>query len=546
MSRLWILLAVAAGCAEPLADDRCLRNLPPYRPVVATTFDRYYDVVPDQLGFAIGPYQDPEGDPFAAAEVEVWSVSPSTEALITRVWSATLGEPPTAPATVTLADGAFDLGLTTLAPHTRYAIIARYRDRVEGTDDCGAWGPWSPPARFGTDDGSAALFADDQIGSVYLEIPQASYAAINAQAIPPRCEAFERDYHPGAVRIGGERFDGAGIKIKGGCGSARNLSRKAGFKVNLGWDDPAVAGCPAKRRHRGQRTLTLNNGVQDPTASNERLGFAYYQALGVGSSRAVSVKLYVNDAYWGLYTLVESVERRMLARWYPSDRGMLYEGAYSCDLVAASLPFAETDDECLRREFHAGPCDEPEPGDDPLTFGPLRLLVAKLAALVDGTFVRDVEKYFDLDEYLSLWAADAVIGSWDSYTFNFINNYRVYHDPSDDRWHLIQSGIDQIMGQDDRDVLPFAPQGLLARKCLRDPACQDRFAARLAQAVTVFEDMRMTERAAAIRTQIRPDVASDPRREYSMTEFDAAHARRQTWLAGRAALIRQRLADAGY
>jgi hypothetical protein len=538
---------LATACASPLPDDPCLQNRLPLRPAIINPFPRYFDVVPAELALTATPYQDPDGDPIGGAELELWTLSPAGE-LVTPVWSASF---PQMPAAVRLVDGQWNFGIGDLTAHARYAARVRYRDAVDAGagETCGDWGPWSEPRPFGTDDGSAALFDPDRVQDVHLEIPPESRSAMDAQAIPPGCVPYERDYQRGAIVIGDQRRANVGIKIKGGCGSSRDLSEKASFKVNLAWDDPAVAGCPDGARIAGQRTLALDNGVQDPTSSNQRLGFEFYEAMGVAAPRTASARLYVNGAYWGVYTLVETVERRMLSRWYPSDRGMLYEGSYACDLVTANLPVDGGDSACLTREFRPGPCDDPRPGDDPRTYEPLRGLIADIDALVPGDYVQPVERFLALDEYLSQWAADAVLRNWDSYTFATINNYRVYHDPALDRWHLVQTGIDQIMGIDDRRdpprFDPLAPSGRLARKCLQDPACKARFARRLREAAAIFEAMQLHRRASAIQTQLRADLERDPRREFSMNEFDAAFAARQDWIVGRPGQIRDLLAASG-
>src|SRR5262249_45829426 len=154
---------------------------------------------------------------------------------------------------------------------------------------------------------------------------------INAEAYPPGCVAYERDYYKGTLHFEGKTYEDVGIHTKGGCGSARDLNGKAGFKVSLGWDDPAVAGSPADRSISGQNTFTFNNSVQDHSFVHEQLGYQLYQAMKVPSPRATHIRLFVNNQYWGVYLNVESIGGRFLSRWFDDNNGMLYEGAYWCD-----------------------------------------------------------------------------------------------------------------------------------------------------------------------------------------------------------------------
>lgn len=540
------MLAVSCGGTLPddfsTADPSCTVDRPPAAPVVVTPFAGASDLLSDEIAISASQFSDPDGDAMGGAEVELWAVSP-LGVETSRIWSAQMSS---MPAVVKISDGVFDFGLEDVQEDTDYAVRVRYRDARPpvGDHDCSTWSDWSAWRTFHTDDGSRALFDDTKIQDIYLEIPQDSWDAINAEARPPGCVPFERTYHKGAITIGGQRFDDVGIHAKGGCGSARNLSGKGEFKINLEWDDPDVPGCPEHRRYAGQRTITLNNGVQDQTAGHERVAYEFFHAMGVGSARIATVRVNVNGAYWGVYQLVESVERPMLKRWYKSNAGMLYEGTYWCDVASQNLPVGDVDNKCLTREFHPSECDAPDDvGSDPQTYDPVRDFVAKLDAIPAGQFLPAARQFLDLDEFLSDWAAASVLGHWDSYELNIVNNYRIYHDPSTGLWHFLPSGLDQTMGS---DVNPFGPNGRVAQLCLQNTECKALFAARLREAAATFESLDLVRRAQQIHDQIMADVQADPRKEYSMATWESANANWRAWIAARPAQIRQKLAQAGF
>ena len=108
-----------------------------------------------------------------------------------------------------------------------------------------------------SDDPSAEVLNPAVIAKVWLEIPPASWQAIDDEALSG-CEPMYRSYHPGSVRIGDSEFPGSGIRVKGGCGSSRTLDDKAAFKANLSWDDPAVEGCAESRRYKGLKKFTAD------------------------------------------------------------------------------------------------------------------------------------------------------------------------------------------------------------------------------------------------------------------------------------------------
>jgi hypothetical protein len=516
-------LLAMSGCtghlSGPVADDDdddvvdlCAdsQNRAPAAPLVMSPEAGRIDVLPGDLTITTTTFVDPDvADGHAESQFEIWLTAGGEPVL--RVWSADVTDPDKL-VQVGLADGTFEVGDGALEAWVDYQVVARHRDGAE----CSAWSQWSAPRRFRTDDGSTYWFAPDSIRDVRIEIPPASWDAINAQAQPPGCVPFLRDYYPGSVVLDGVRYDGAGVRTKGGCGSARNLDGKASFKINLSWNDPAVGGCPAERRSNGLKRLTLNNLVQDRSFVHERLAYRFYQLMGVPTPRANHTRVFVNDELWGLYVHVESIDRRFLSRWFDSNDGILYEGTYSCDLVPANVPPGDEDTFCISRKFHPSECESPAEGGDPEDYTSIREMVQALAALPDGGFYPEVEAIFEFDTFLSMWAVETIMGHWDGYSIDVVNNYRVYHDPSTDRWTIIPTGVDQTFEQ---ATTVGQSNGLLAGRCWAEEDCRAAFLARLTQALEVFERADLAGLAASLRTSIDPLVTEDPRKEGSYDEF---------------------------
>lgn len=518
----------------------CPANTAPDAPTVVSPEPGRIDVTADSLAIVGSDFVDPDsGDVFGGVELEIWRFEEGVPS--ERVWSAELAG--ASPPVVTLADGTFDAGPTgALEQWEDHVVRIRYRDAHA---ECSEYGPWSADLLFRTDDGSTALFDDSVVRDFYLEIPPASWAAIDAEAYPPGCVPFDRSYHSGTLRYEDQTLPGVGIKIKGGCGSSRDLGGKASFKVDLEWDDEAVPGCPGPRRLLGQNHLTFNNGVQDSSASHERMAYSVFREAGLPTPRIAHVRLFVNDELWGLYQHVETVDRRFLSRWFASNDGMMYEGTYWCDLISSNLPPTDDDDSaCLTREFSPDPCSVPTPGADPLDYALLRAMITEVEALPGGGFYPAITTIFDFDRFLTTWAVESVIGHWDNYAFSIKNNYRVYHDPTTGLWTLISTGLDQTF---ESDVSPWGDaDGVLATRCLAEPDCEAAFAARLAEVNDRFEATDLAGRAEDIFTQISPYVLEDPRREYDFGTFQAQHQNLLGFIAARPDRIRDDLASQGF
>lgn len=515
----------------------CATNLPPLAPSILEPVAGRVDVVADALVIEVSAFADADAvGNGSVLEVEIWRERDGE--LDERAWSAeAMGS-----TTLTLADGVFDPDYAAgLTDWDDYLVRARYAD---GNDVCAAMGEWSDSLGFRTDDGSTALFDDSIVRDFYIDIGPESWNAIDDEAYPPGCVPYNRNYYTGTMRFEDQVFEGVGVKIKGGCGSSRGLDAKASFKVNLEWDDPDVDGCPESRRLMGEKSFSFHNGVQDESASHERLGYAMFRELGIPAPRAASIRLFVNDDLWGVYTHVETIDRRFLDRWFDSREGALYEGTYWCELEPGNVPVDPDDDSrCLTREFTPDACSQPDPDGDPLDYTRLQELVEQIGALQGRSFYPEVEQFFHYDRFLTTWAIESVISHWDNYAFSIRNNYRVYHDPSTGLWTLISTGIDQTFSGDED---PWGVDGVLAEMCIAQPECEAAFAAKLAEVNDAFEAFGYAERAEAIFDQLSPHVEEDPRREYGFGTFVQRHDEIQSYVADRPDRIRQYLESRGF
>ncbi len=499
------------------------------------------DVTAETLRITASPFVDSSGDAHAGSEFEIWSEAAGLR--VERVWFAAITAPvdPARLTAVGLTDGTWEgaaLPQAALTAWSDYLVRVRYRDT------CGAWSEWSADRRFRTDDGGLELFDPTQVRTVYLDIPAASMSAMEAQAVGPWPYPPQRDYQVGRLTFEGQVFNDVGVKVKGGCGSSRHTNQKAGLKISLTWDDPAVPGCPASRRLYGQTHLTLNNMVQDPTFERERLAYQLFRAMGVPAPRAAHVRLVVNGQDWGLYLHIESVDRRFFTHWLPSNNGMLYEGGPFCDVMPNQIP-PTGGTQCWDRGFTTDTCSQPAPGDDPTDWELLRGLATDVAALPAGGFYPGVGDVVDYDEFLSSWAVGAVINNWDGYQYGNVNNYRVYHDPSTDRWTLLQTGLDNTF--DSNPNFDFwGASAVMATRCLQEPACKAAFAAKVAVANDLFESLDLAAEAERIQAQIAGAVAADPRKEVSTDGAVRAHTNLVNFLRARPAAVRANLAAHGF
>lgn len=411
------------------------------------------------------------------------------------------------------------------------------------------------------------------IHEIEIELSPESFAAIDAEAEPSAiCAYHERSYHRGNLIFDGVRYDGVGVKARGN-GTADTLGEKPSLKINLEWDDPAVPGCPEARRIEGKKKLNLINMRQDPSFVRIPLAGELDRLVGAPQPRTSYARLTINGEYTGIVVSSENIDRQFLAEWYPSNDGVMYEAGCYCDISEANVPLPGSEDGPLwSLDFHDGPCDTADPDGDPLDWESLRDFAAQVADLPGGDLYPAIDGFFDFDEFLSLWAATMFLGSGDGY-FRNQNSYRIYHDPSTDRFHLIDHGsADGIMRTfndscsaegllvmgDPPSVFttPDEQYDSLTARCLAEADCKAAYVARLWQVLHAFEGFGLQARATELHDFIIDDMMADPRyyyapcvagQNYSPTQLQAHFTDYVLpWIDGRFDDVRKQLEAAGY
>lgn len=337
-------------------------------------------------------------------------------------------------------------------------------------------------------DPSDALFPEDRVVRLDLSLDPEGVAALEADSYA-------------TVRAGlgfeGAWFDDIELHIKGQWGSHREFDQKAAFKLDL---DGLVPG----RRLRGLEHLTLNNLVQDASGVHELLGYRLLRDAGVPAPRVAHAELWLNGEYRGLYLNVETPDDAWLERWFADPHGNLYEGEYGQDVTLADLADLELDEQ--------GAADVTDRSD-------LEALATFLAQEPSEAVMPEFEARFDLDRTLGMLAGEVLLGHWDGYFYS-ANNWRIYHDPSADRWTILAWGIDQTF---DWSADVHAPVGDISEFCLAVPSCRIRYDLALWDMAERMLTLDCAERVDGALDRIVPLFEADPLREGSVDEMlDAA------------------------
>jgi spore coat protein CotH len=376
-----------------------------------------------------------------------------------------------------------------------------------------------------TVDTSPELYDPELVPRFDIELSPESVAAL---------DAMPDVYTRGVLRYKDEVVSEIGVRIKGEA-SQRTLEEKAAFKLKF---DEFVP----KQSFRGLRRMTFNNMVEDPTFLAERLAYHFFRSVGLPAPRCNSALLYVNGEPFGIYANIETEDKTFLRRWFESDAGNLYEeGQVDFEPGNEAMFDLETNEELNDRSD-------------------LTALIAAAGRAMPASYLEDVGAELDMEHFLAFTAAEGAVNQWDmyGYTVFYPNNFRLYRDPTKQRFVMLPWGMDMSMkpfrdsGKPHIELLELArvgdfaqgsiSAGLLFRGCLSSPACKTAYVAAAEDMANRYEQAGMLALANDYYLQIKDHVAADPRKEYSLAEFEAAIEAQREVIGERPAAMRESLA----
>ena len=303
----------------------------------------------------------------------------------------------------------------------------------------------------GTDQ-AAVFYNPVVVSNVDLNLPQASVDTLNN-------DPYTTVYQKADVKI--TTADGAvttltniGVRLKGQA-TRTNLYGKAPLKLKF---DAFVPG----QKFLGLTRMTLNSMVQDPSFIREDTSYRIYRAMGVVAPRTTYSWVTLNNADFGLYMNIESVDAQMLKRWLNPVH------LYSSNCYLADMTYYQDD------------CYDTNYGDTDRT----DLNAAVAVSELDGeAWWTAVNKIADMTSVINLMATDIYTSNWDGYTDVVQNNYYIVFDDTG-KLKIIPWGLDGIFPMDPDAQLDWLGRGpayrsfgnqersVMLRKCVAYAPCQ--------------------------------------------------------------------------
>lgn len=364
----------------------------------------------------------------------------------------------------------------------------------------------------------AATFDPDRLIQVAITMDPDDFDALRSQSRSflsefggedCRSAPFESPYtyFHAAIEIDGQSLPDIGIRKKGFIGSQSDT--KPGFRINL---DEYVDGAELF----GVDNVTLNNGVQDPSLVRQCLAYQMFTAAGVAAPRCNFAQVSMNGEPLGVYVHIDPIKRTFLRTHFGNDDGDLYEGTVSDFLTQWTATF------------------DPKTGDTDESLAPILAITRELAS---DTPTREVlERWFDLDTLMTYLAVENIIGHWDGYASNR-NNFRVYRNPSTDKFVFIPWGTDGTF-QSFRVEDGVYNKSVIAVAILDDPALAAMLEARVTELLdTIWDPRGLNEELDRLTALLTPELPN----EREVMKFQAGVGDIRRYIGARERVLREAL-----
>ena len=383
---------------------------------------------------------------------------------------------------------------------------------------------------------SEQLFDHAVLHEVDIEISDENLALLD----PPT-----DDRVPVRLTVDGTTADDVGLRLKQGWGQSQPFDKKPGFSIETDEFVDDVTLFDVDR-------FTLGNATWDHSFVNEPLIYAVYEAAGIPAPRTALARVTVNGEIFGIYVLRETYRERMLAQHFADPTGNLYE--------LAGVP-GEPD---MGLELRTNK-NEDDTSD-------LAAVIEVVETASDEEYRAAIEQLVDVDELMTYWAIEALVGHHDGYAYDLgvpglfpdaihppnvplsiPNNYYMYHDPTIDRFVFLPHGTDIALGMgawSTYEVGPWAPVLLppkeaatVASRLWDDPTFRDDFAERVGWVLDeVWDVPALIAQADRLADLVRADGLAGSREFVTMAEFENSLADRKDFLTRRAEDVRAELA----
>lgn len=165
----------------------------------------------------------------------------------------------------------------------------------------------APPAPLASD----ALFDDTAVHDIFLTVNSRDWQALKDNYL-------DNTYYPANFRWRDQIFRNVGIRSRGHT-SRSPVKPSLRVDFNRYITDGEFLGLSA---------VVLRNNSQDASGLRERVSMLLFNRMGAPYEREAHARLYINNEFSGLYSLVEEADGKLAQRVFGESAGNVYEYKY--------------------------------------------------------------------------------------------------------------------------------------------------------------------------------------------------------------------------
>jgi hypothetical protein len=295
---------------------------------------------------------------------------------------------------------------------------------------------------FGQQD--SELFDESVVHDIRLAVDPAAWQTL-------RDNYLSNDYYRADFQWKGALMPEVGIRSRG---SGSRSPEKPNLLVRF---DRYRSG----QRFLGLRDITLKANNQDASIMTENVALSFLRRMGMSAPRASYARLWINDEFFGLYTIVEPINRDFLGRVFENSQGYLYE--YN--------PEREYHFEYLGEDPAAYSFFEPQTRENDPQPATLIDMIRTVNQAPQGDFAAQVSSYIDLKRFMRLIAIENYLANNDgilSAVFG-MNNFYLYREPDSTVFEFLPWDADLTFGGTQVSLLAGIGGNVLARRAFEAP-----------------------------------------------------------------------------
>ena len=149
---------------------------------------------------------------------------------------------------------------------------------------------WPRLAGAQPSDPAAAFFDNRVLHDIYLSINSRDFQTLKDHYL-------EDTYYPADFKWGTEVVRNVAVRSRG---TGSRSGTKLGLRVDFDY-------YTTNQKFVGLKSLVLRNSEQDPTNMHEQIAMLLFRKLGLFAPRETFARLFINNAYQGVYSVVESI-----------------------------------------------------------------------------------------------------------------------------------------------------------------------------------------------------------------------------------------------